>query len=79
MEPTDKKKEEIKEPYSPTDTPNPPQDINPSHTPEKDKNDISDGQKKRKKDAKISSSNSQKKSQTKQLGESETEIDETTV
>ena len=65
MEPTDQKKEEIKEPYSPTHTPNPPQDINPSHIPENDQNNISDHQKKRKKDEKISSSNPQKKSQTK--------------
>lgn len=47
MEPRDNKKEKIREPYSPTHTPNPPQDINPSHTPEKDKNDISDGRKKK--------------------------------
>ena len=54
MKPKDNKKEEIKEPYSPTNTPNPPQDIDPSRSPEKNKNNISDSKKKKKEDAKVS-------------------------
>jgi hypothetical protein len=79
MKPNDNKKEKIKEPYSPTNTPNPPQDIDPSRPPEKEKNNISDSKKKTKEDAKVSQANSQKNSKTKKSGESETEIDDGTT
>ena len=71
----DNKPEKKQEPYSPTNTPNPPQDMDPSRLPEKNSDDVS---KKKKKDSKTTGSNSVKKTKGKKSGDPQTEIDDET-
>ncbi len=47
MESTENKGDKIKEPFSPAETPNPPQDIHPSRFPQKDNNNLTDEKKKK--------------------------------
>ncbi len=76
MESMDSKREKTPEPYSPTNTPNPPQDIDPSRHPEKNNDNNSFG-KQKKKDSKTSKPESVKKKKSQSSEEPETEIDET--